>query len=387
MIGKLPLARILAAGLLFSACAGNVFTPDRNDQQTTLERTKRGKVIEVIWRVGLVSRDVFSGSFQNRSSPRATEDGRVVVVGTSDGGVSCLDTADGRLRWKFRTEGPCDVTMLLTENTVFFCGGDSNVHALRLADGSQLWKKQLARQSSAVPVLNGNQLLIQTDEDELVCLDAASGDWRWSYKHQQVLMERFRVAGSSSPLVVGGNIFASFSDGTLVKLSAKDGSPIAKLSLRDERDRFWDADVDLVMAGGLLIAGSFGQGLFAIDPNDLSVKWKVKVEGPSDVSMADGMLYFATADAEVIAVSTEDGKEVWRKKVEDGGLLSKPVVSGQWLLISSEELSLVAIDRASGDIIQVFNPGKGSSAAPGVFRDRAWWISNGETLYAMTVTR
>lgn len=366
-------------------CDGNAIAPDRNDQQTTLTTVKKGKVFEVLWRVALVSHDLFSDRFQNRSTPQVSSDGKFIVVGTSDGAISCLFAHDGRLRWKFRTEGPSDVSPLLTDDRVYFTGGDSHVHALRLSNGKEIWKSQLARNSSVTPVLYEKLLLVQTDGDELVCLDAESGEWRWSYKQQEISGERFRVAGAARPLACDGSIFASFSDGTLVKLSAKDGSVISRRNLRGERDRFWDSDVDILPIGELVIAGSFGQGLFGLSPGDLTTRWQVKIEGPSDVSVDGDKVYFTTSDSDVVSVSIDSGSIAWQKKIEKGGLLSRPVVAGRWLLVSSEELSLVALDKISGETMQVFNPGKGSSAAAGIFRDRAWWISNGETLYAMAV--
>jgi hypothetical protein len=45
------------------------------------------------------------------------------------------------------------------------------------------------------------------------------------------------------------------------------------------------------------------------------------------------------------------------------------------------------LEQSTGRLLQVFNPGKGSFSRPSVQGTRAYWVSNGQTLYAMSVVR
>ncbi|RME29186.1 MAG: hypothetical protein D6806_01770 [Deltaproteobacteria bacterium] len=75
------------------------------------------------------------------------------------------------------------------------------------------------------------------------------------------------------------------------------------------------------------------------------------------------------------------GTRVWAVRPRQEGLLSAPVKAGKWLLISSEDVSLIVVDSTNGEIRQVFDPGKGSSAPAAVVGNRVFWVSNGETIF------
>ena len=82
------------------------------------------------------------------------------------------------------------------------------------------------------------------------------------------------------------------------------------------------------------------------------------------------------------ALRVRDAELQWRFKAGKG-TLSEPVIAKKWLLVSSGEHSLLVLDQASGKLMQVFNPGKGSGSIPAVSGNMVYWISNGQVLYAM----
>jgi outer membrane protein assembly factor BamB len=148
------------------------------------------------------------------------------------------------------------------------------------------------------------------------------------------------------------------------------------------KDSFLDVDTDPLLLDDTLYVASFKSGILALDPRSLKERWRFGAEGPSSLVYRDGLLYFTTADAKVVALDAKLGKPAWTFSARKGGL-SRPVLADRWLLVSSEEYSLMALDRRNGTLVQLFNPGKGASAAPAVSGSRVFWVSNGETLYSM----
>jgi outer membrane protein assembly factor BamB len=342
------------------------------------------QIAEVVWRAALIDADMFSHRTQHRSAPAISPDGTLLLIGTSQGKVVCLDNRTGAIRWSFRTESPSDVEILIAGKTAFLAGGDGAVYSLVVDDGKLIWKNPLAKVISVAPVLYEDKLYLQTDDDEVICLQAADGRWLWRYKHPAVTGDRFKVIGGSRPVVGEKAIYASFSDGVLVKLSPA-GSVLASRTLHQEKDKFWDADVDPILAGGRLLAGSFSGGIFALNPEDLSIIWNTKLEGPSDLWLSGDRVFVTTSDSEVAALSLADGALLWKSKIEKAGLLSTPVNYRSWLFICSEELSFIVVDATNGTLKQTFNPGKGCSARPSIHDKSLWWISNGETAYFMKI--
>jgi outer membrane protein assembly factor BamB len=378
----LPMALLLSCNQI----GKTVFVPpEKNVLPDYQSSTAKHRVMTVIWRNVLVDPDNISLEQQHHGAPATSRDGRMVYAGGVDGSFHCFDTKKGKLVWRKFTKGPVESEPTIKDGTVYVGSDDGNLYAFRASDGEQLWKYSTDAAMPGRPVVAGDNLLFMTHLNNLICLDANTGKWRWGYR-RDAPVGRFQIRGVANPTVSQNSVYAGFSDGTLVTLSLKDGSPQEVKHLADNKDRFLDVDTDPLLLDDTLYVASFGSGILALDPQSLKERWRYQVEGPSSLVHRDGLLYFTTANSTVVALDAKQGKPVWTFSARKGGL-SRPVVADRWLLISSEEYSLMALDRFSGTLVQLFNPGKGASAAPTVAGSRVFWVSNGETLYSMELVR
>ncbi len=384
----ISLAAVLAV-VYTSGCSnlsGEVIKPAvKGEMITYKESTSRHRILTVLWRFALIDAGSFSKDYHHFGTPAVADDGSRVFAGAFDGSVFCLRSSDGKVLWRKQTNGPAGGQPLVADGVLFYGSIDGKLYAFRMSDGELLWSYRMPGAVIGTPVLAGDKILAMTDVNSLTCLEAQTGKWLWGYR-RPVPAGRFQVRGVADPLVVNKVVYAGFSDGFLVKLSLADGNLMNALKLSGDSDQFGDVDTTPIIEAGNLITGSFGQGIVALDPQNMTERWKFKAEGPSAVEASDGMLYFSTADGKVAAIRAKDGKLVWRFSSKKGQL-SQPVAVGNWLLVSSEEYSLLALDRRNGKLVQIFNPGKGASAAPAVAGSRVYWTSNGEILYAMSLAK
>ncbi len=381
-------AAILSAALLPSCnqIGKRVFAPpEKNVLPDYQSSAAKHRVVTVIWRSCLVDPDNVSLEGHHHGTPATSSDGRFVYAGGVDGSFHCFDAKTGKLIWREFTQGPVESEPTVYGGTVYVGSADGGLYAFRASDGELLWSYRMTGSVPGRPVVNGDNVLVMTHLNNLVCLDANTGKWRWGYR-RDVPVGRFQIKGVANPTVVGNSVYAGFSDGTLVNLSLHDGSPREVKHLAEKQDRFWDVDTDPLVLDDTVYVASFQSGILALDANTLKQRWKFEAEGPSTLVHKDGLLYFTTADAKVVALDARLGKPAWTFSARQGGL-SRPAVTDQWLLVSSEEYSLMALDRHSGALVQLFNPGKGASAAPKVSGSRVFWVSNGETLYSMELVK
>lgn len=345
------------------------------------------QILNVVWRVSLVDTDVFSRKFQHRGTPAVSPDGSRLVVGASDGAISCLRSRDGSLLWRKRVEGPTDTEALIENGVVYLAPANGSALAYRLADGKLLWQTSLPGPGANRPVAAGDKLLIMTMVNNLVCLRKSDGKYLWSHK-RPLGGDLFKLIGSARPLVAGKTVYAGFSDGQMVKLGLKDGSVLQSRRLGKPGVNFADIDVDPVLVAGNLLTGSGATGVVALDPDTLAQRWSYAIETPSDLAVKDDRVFVTGGNGSVACLQARSGKEIWKVKTDQQGLLSAPVYATKgWLLVSSEDASLLVFHGATGTRVQVFNPGKGASAPPAVWKNRAFWVSNGETVYSMMVSR
>ncbi|EQA7387444.1 PQQ-binding-like beta-propeller repeat protein, partial [Enterobacter hormaechei] len=57
-----------------------------------------------------------------------------------------------------------------------------DVIALDEATGKKKWTKRVNSEVLSAPATNGDVVVVQTQDDKLIGLDAASGDQRWIYE-------------------------------------------------------------------------------------------------------------------------------------------------------------------------------------------------------------
>ncbi|MFC4542891.1 PQQ-binding-like beta-propeller repeat protein [Halosolutus amylolyticus] len=132
----------------------------------------------------------------------ATGEGLVVPSRTA---VSFLDPDSGDVLWEYdhggnATEGSAAVA----NGVVFVTDGDGSLHAIDLETGEEVWSIDYARQVEPV-VADGVLYLGYHWLNELVAIDAVTGDRRWTYETDTI--------GFSQPIVGDGTLYVAVTDG------------------------------------------------------------------------------------------------------------------------------------------------------------------------------
>jgi outer membrane protein assembly factor BamB len=187
-----------------------------------------------------------------------------VLVGSHDSTLYCL-TLDGKLVWKFRTEGPVNGSPVVANNLTFVAGCDSNLHILDVIKGKELAKIDLEGQAGATAAVVGQQLYVGTMANQVKAIDLVKNDVLWTYEPQRaqpfyasaaatdklvivggrdkLVHALDRVKGTlawtfptkgrvdSSPVVAGNRVYVGSMDGHLYVLDAAKGTEAQKLDL------------------------------------------------------------------------------------------------------------------------------------------------------------
>ena len=92
----------------------------------------------------------------------------VVVVGNEDKYLYCYNSADGKLLWKFRTNGRINGSAVITSDKVLFTSMDGNVYILALNDGKKLWSFNAGSPVSSSPAVIKDRFYILTEDGRLL---------------------------------------------------------------------------------------------------------------------------------------------------------------------------------------------------------------------------
>ena len=339
-------------------------------------------VLQIRWRTQLHQHGLFEPSPQE-CAIGVLAHGRL-VIGSRASAVVGVDARQGKIDWVTPTSGGIDSEARFdrASDTVYVGADDGNFYALDATRGTPRWTYRSKGAIERPPELGPGVVYVATASDRVFALDAASGKWRWGYERETP--EGFTIHGYAGPRLQGKSLLSGFADGYLVSLGADTGEVQWARSLAAVSDQFVDVDSTPVIAGETMYVSSYSGGLYALDTKDGGIRWRVGIEGAGGVTLNDQQLYMATPRLGLQAMNLS-GQLLWRQGLTSAGELTAPQVVGPYLIFSGSRAGMFVVDRQSGQLLEIFNPGSGVCAAPTVdtAQQTLYVLSNGGALYAL----
>lgn len=192
------------------------------------------------------------------SSPAVVEG--VVYVESGDGTVYALDAVTGTVRWQFAIGSYGYSSPAVADGVVYVGGANRNFYALDATSGGVLWSVSWGILSSSPAVANGVVYVVSTDGN-LYALEATTGAERWSVSIASIDYSDF------SPVVANGVVYVVRGDSDYYSTSSD-----RDLSAFDAASgvELWRFDAsgsiisDPVVVGGVIYFSSSDGYLYAI---------------------------------------------------------------------------------------------------------------------------
>jgi outer membrane protein assembly factor BamB len=252
------------------------------------------KKFERIWRVG------YGGSI---SSTPLYYNG-VIYFGCADQFVYALDPADGRMRWKFKTEGGIILSYVKEYNGLIYFGSfDHNMYAITAEGGKLVWKYKTFDKIASTPAFSDGVVYFGGKDHFVYALRADTGQLVWKYKTFDCII--------SEPAVVG--------------------------------DR--------------LLIVSYDRNLYCLNKNTGELIWRFETQGeihnPSKLAVKDGVVYFNSFDNYLRAVDIENGKLIWKKLLGQYGCEGTATIHGDVIYNAARNGVLYAVST-DGELLWKF---------------------------------
>ena len=224
--------------------------------------------------------------------------GSAAIGGTSEGGLIALDIESGAVVWRFERESLTQrsafaLTPAVKGETIYFGGRDGVLYALSAASGEEVWSTQLGGTVSTPTRIVGSQLYIGTHGNELIRLDAATGEIRARLELDDFPHHSLVPVGDCLVVLIGEPLAACVDpDLREVRWSR---------ATEDE----WTTYNPLVL-GETVLLGSAAGDLEAINLADGTLAWDIELEGMLRGLGATGdALYVGTFSGTVYALALE----------------------------------------------------------------------------------
>ena len=344
----------------------------------------RAGILQIAWRTTLHDHGLFEPAPEECASA-VLADGRL-VLGSRAATVVGVAPATGHLDWVTSVSGGIDSEARFdtARGQVYLGADDGSFYAVDPKSGKVRWTYRGKGAIERPAEIGGDLVYVGSAADRVVALEPATGKWRWQYERD--MPEGFTIHGYAGPRLRGAQLLVGFADGYFVSLAAASGEVTWAKSLAAASDQFVDVDSTAAFGEETTYVASYSGGLYALDPRDGSVRWRLGIEGVGDVTADADRLYFV-APRYGLHAAHPDGHVVWRQGLSEAGDLTHPMVVGNYLIFSGSRAGLFIVDRSTGELLEIFNPGQGV-CAPATFdpaTHRLYVLSNSGSFYALNL--
>ncbi|MCX5752583.1 MAG: PQQ-binding-like beta-propeller repeat protein [Candidatus Krumholzibacteria bacterium] len=262
------------------------------------------------------------------ASPCCAEDR--IIAADYRGALFCLDANSGKALWSFSTRSKIVSTPEHFDDIVFAGTTDGRILAVRLADGRKLWDRKIGPSIRASLAAGKDYVLAVTTDGTMVRLD----------RRGRIIWKTNVGAGvASSP--------ACDEERDLVVIGAKDGA-VHALSLSKGK-RVWRYPADSAVDGSPLCGRD--------------------------------AIYIGSKSGTLYSLSFE-GTLRWKRDV-GGAVLSKPLIAGGIVFVTTYTAELVAVDAASGETAAEYRASAPIYSSPVTDGKCVYFGSNGGVFYAV----
>jgi outer membrane protein assembly factor BamB len=337
------------------------------------------------WRTPINQRELFEPRPEECASGALV--GNKLVIGSRGGQVVALDVADGKTLWQTPVSGGVDAEARFDPSygQVYVGTDDGFIYAVDPESGKIRWSYRGKGAIERRPELGGDAIYVASAADRLVALEPRTGKSIWQYEREAP--EGFTIHGHSGPRLHRGIVYTGFSDGFLMALNAGTGDVVWARSLASASEQYVDVDsTPAVLGDDVLLASSYSGGLYALSAASGDVRWRLGIEGVSGVQVIGDRLYFA-APRDGLTALTLTGDILWRQGLAEAGDLTPPIGVGPLLVFSGSRAGLFFVDRATGKLLEIFNPGRGMCAGATISADgrTLYALANSGTVYALAL--
>lgn len=161
---------------------------------------------------------------------------------------------------------------------------------------------------------------------------------------------------SASPIAFGGKVFTLDAAGVVTAFSTSGGGQAWRVSVKPEDEKIAEKGYGGGLAADvnrLFVATGYGT-VVALDPANGKKIWEKNIGVPvrSSPTAADGRVLVVTIEGEVVCLSVDDGREMWRYRGigEKASIVSNasPAIEGSLAVVPFTSGEVVGINLATG---------------------------------------
>ncbi|PHM46230.1 lipoprotein [Xenorhabdus mauleonii] len=263
----------------------------------------------------------------------------------------------------------------------------AKVIALNTANGEIAWESTVAGEALSRPVVDEGLVLIHTGNGMLQALNEANGKVLWSVNMDTPPLS---VRGESAPATAYGAAIVGGDNGRVSAVLLSQGQliwqqRISQLTGTTDIDRLNDVDMTPVISNNVVYAIAYNGNLVAMDMRSGQIIWKRDLGSVNDMVVTDDNIFIVDQESRVLSLRKSDGVTLW---VQDELLhrnLTAPEMYNGYLVVGDGEGYLHWLNTTDGKFMAQHKvDGSGLLSRPVVASDKLMVQAKDGTVYLYT---
>ncbi|MFQ5643266.1 MAG: outer membrane protein assembly factor BamB [Thiogranum sp.] len=289
--------------------------------------------------VSLWSRDTGDGTREQRVKLIPAVQGERVYAADRSGKVLAYELDSGKQVWQTKTGLAISAGVGVGDGLVLAGSSEAELVALDLDTGEERWRTSVSSEILSIPQASDGVVIVQTVDGNIAGLDENNGKRLWIHDRSAPVLT---LRGTSTPLIVQGVVLAGFANGKLTALEIQSGRQIWEVAVavshgRSELQRIVDLDADAVIRDGVLYVASYQGRLVAISLQDGRMLWNRDMSAYAGIAVDKRRVYVSDADSEIWALDRRSGASLWKQSKLRRRDLTGPVVAGGFVGVGDFE--------------------------------------------------
>ena len=295
-----------------------------------------------------------------------TVNGASVALASSDGAVTQLDAASGRVLWQGNAGGPVSagvgsdgklVSVITQANEIVTFNGGS----------APLWRQKLAAQSYTAPFVAGGRVFVLAADRSVSAYDGQTGRRLWN---QQRPGEPLVLRQSGVMLAVGDTLVVGLG-GRMVGMNPLNGTARWEAAIATPRgtndvERLVDMVGTVSRVGNSVCARAFQARVGCVDAERGGVQWTKPASGAEGLNGDERLVFGTESDGKVVAWRRDNGERAWTSERLLYRGLTAPLALGRSVVVGDSAGLLHLLSREDGTALTRLSTDGTAIAAPPV---------------------
>ncbi|ARB91323.1 outer membrane protein assembly factor BamB [Legionella longbeachae] len=311
-----------------------------------------------------------------------------IYIADASGLVQAVNKSNGEIKWTTPLKHGLVSGPTIANGYIALGTSNSSVVVLNQSNGKKLWQAKVSGEILSPPTITHRKVIVKTIDGKVYSFDVVSGKELWTAEHGSPSLI---LKASSSPIVMGNLLLIGFSDGKLDALDIDTGRVIWQRSIvyaagSSDVERLVDIDADPIVESNVVYLATYQGFIGALSLSDGQFLWKKPGSVYKNMVLSGNTLYVTDSHDVIWSLDKHSGRVNWKQTALKARILTEPALINNDIVVGDKTGYLHFLDSQTGEVLARAKISGGISISPTVIGNQLYVLTDNGMLNQLSVS-